>query len=157
MSNDILTEGQLRHKREREKEIIDHQRDLYERAIRRQEWEKEERNRKFSGNTTAEAQAIHQAKVDKATKAQVAAQVAAKETAEGNAKYFADLKQKQATLPPEKERGICPTCGEAVDLGLAFHRRGDPTLYDFCPIDPKRALASGRFTREQLLNLGFTL
>jgi hypothetical protein len=154
---ETLTEGQLRYKREREKEIIDHQRSLYERSVARQEREKEERKRKFSGTTTAEAQAAHQAKVDGEKAAQVAAQVAAKETAEGSAKYFAELKQKQATPQPEKERGVCPTCGEPVDLSLAFHRKGDPTLYEYCIIDARRAMATGRFTREQLTNLGFTL
>ena len=123
MSNDTLNEGQLRYKREREQEAIDYQRSLYERAISRQEREKEALKPKVFVDQKAEAMRVHQAGVDKQKAAQVAAQVAAKENAESSAKYFTELQQKQAAPKPEEERSVCPTCGEPVQPGLAFHRR----------------------------------
>jgi hypothetical protein len=157
---ETLTEGQIRHKREREKEIIDHQRDLYERAVRRAEWEKEQLKPKPSTLSEEDrikaAQAVHQAKIDREKNAQVAAQATAREAAEANKRDLAKLQRQQTAPKPEEERYLCPTCGDPVTPEQAFHRKGDPTLFEYCVIDPKKALRSGKFSREELINLGFT-
>jgi predicted RNA-binding Zn-ribbon protein involved in translation (DUF1610 family) len=68
------------------------------------------------------------------------------------------LARGQAPLNPSKSDNYpCPNCGQDILRGIAFHTKGEPGSYDYCIVNPQKALQSGRFTREQLRDLGFAV
>lgn len=56
-------------------------------------------------------------------------------------------KKRVKKAPPVAAKVDCPYCGESIKPGVAFHKTDDG---EFCVLDWKRALESGRVTKKQV-------
>jgi|SRR5579862_1000118 len=106
----------------------------------------------------AELLSKQQAALDKETAMREKLQAQAREAGERSQRDLAAVQAAQANTPMHvQSKTVTCKCGDQVLETAVFHEREPKGNYNFCIRDCVGTLRSGRFTRQQLIDMGCTL